>query len=179
MKLVYLIGLVLAKTHSTRQDCLAAADQTQADGDNQCRQLVQNNPPVLNKCLQGVQMAADKIRDTCNQTNPTKKRKRSTAVNLSDHELHRINNNWTKRDQCWWSNVYNMNICLNVNDMIELGQKASETCNWDNNGQQKCVNDKGFITCVNNQWTVEQYCGSGTKCQPYPTDPNNHVLCGY
>ncbi|KAJ3316792.1 hypothetical protein HDV06_002825 [Boothiomyces sp. JEL0866] len=98
---------------------------------------------------------------------------------MSEEHLQSIENSLVKRDGCYYSQVWGMNICLNYDDMIALGRVVGEPCNWNNNGQQKCVGDKGFVTCDNGAWTIRQPCGSGTRCQPYPTDPNNHVLCGW
>ena len=39
-------------------------------------------------------------------------------------------------------------ICITPQLMYKLGQAASESCNNQNHGKQKCVGNEGFITCL-------------------------------
>ncbi|KAI8994398.1 hypothetical protein BC832DRAFT_397495 [Gaertneriomyces semiglobifer] len=84
--------------------------------------------------------------------------------------------------QCWQVPSSGATFCPDAAFAYQIG-KAIENlgpCNSSTHGKQKCLPDgRSFVTCVYDKWTIAQTCGSGTKCKPYPTDPHNHVQCGW
>ncbi|KAJ3317392.1 hypothetical protein HDV06_001660 [Boothiomyces sp. JEL0866] len=165
------LAAVLADSHKDIQicetTCVTVIIQQQAN----C-----NASTDPNGCILGTTVAQNECKGQCQ--NGTKKRKRDMRSGMRTRDLERLHQNLHRRDGCWFSARFNRDVCLVAEDMVQLGSAVSNSCTADNQGQQLCAGDKGFVTCDNNNWTIEQYCGTGTRCQPHPTDPDNHVICG-
>ncbi|KAJ3317391.1 hypothetical protein HDV06_001659 [Boothiomyces sp. JEL0866] len=168
-KLQVLFSLALAKG-SNIQTCTSVCTDT---GNNQSGGCDSSSDPTA--CRQGITTATQECSNQCKQQGTTGgKRKRALSTGMSQEQLESIEKMMMKRDDnCFFSSVWGMNICLDHNDMVELGRATSQSCDDSNIGQQVCVGTKGFVTCDNGVWSIRQPCGGGTTCQAFPTDANH------
>ncbi|KAJ3019534.1 hypothetical protein HKX48_002011 [Thoreauomyces humboldtii] len=66
-------------------------------------------------------------------------------------------------------------VCLDKGTVGALENIYNSDCGDDNRGNMQCAGDHMFSTCAQYGWTVTQFCGQGTTCQPN----GNAITCGW
>jgi hypothetical protein len=171
------VAVVFGQGNSSQGNTVQTCSNVVVNSGNSARNSCTTMGSDAHNCRTGVNAAQGEANQQCNQSGGAKKR--DLRSHLTTEQLEQIHANLVKRDNCWYSVRWNQNVCLDLPSMVSLGRKINEeACTTAINGKQKCIGDRGFITCVNGNWTIQQICGGGTRCQTHPSS-SARVLCGW